>query len=423
MKKIFSLFSQYKGLRKEVYILFFGRIVTNLGSMVYPMLTMILSQKLGMDAASISVLVVGAMVVMLPANLIGGVLADRFDKKMVIVRCDCVSVACYIACGLLPLGYVSIGLMFVAALFQTMEHPSYNALLADLTATKDRQRAYSLMYLGGNLGLVLSPTLAGLLFKNYLWLAFLISGVAIGLSTVLIYFRIRNVEPEQDESEEAVYQKGRGGESLWSILRGCRTVLLYIVIGALYSSAYLQYNFLMPLDMGRVHGENGALIFGTVSSLNCIVVVLFTPLITRLFRRVSEVKKTLCSLLFIAAGYAVFLNLLGHVPAYYAAILLFTWGEIFETIADGPYLTSRIPSSHRGRVNSVMGVFGGAISAVCNLTVGHLYEGVSPAAAWTMVLSLLAAGLILCLFLIPLDKKAYPKLYGRKSDSLPESFE
>ncbi len=32
-------FSQYRGLRRENYVLFFGRIVTNMGSMVWPMLT------------------------------------------------------------------------------------------------------------------------------------------------------------------------------------------------------------------------------------------------------------------------------------------------------------------------------------------------------------------------------------------------
>ncbi len=414
MNRIFSLFSQYKGLRKEVYVLFFGRIVTNLGSMVYPMLTMILSRKLGLDAASISVLVVAAMVVMMPASLLGGELADRFNTKTVIVRCDCVSVACYIACGLIPMSYVTIGLMFAAALFQTMEGPSYNSLLADLTATKDRQRAYSLMYLGGNLGLVLSPTLAGLLFENFLWLSFLISGFAIGLSTLLIWLRIRDVTPEPDESEEAVYQKGRSGESLWRILKSCRVVLLFLVICAMQESAYAQYNFLMPLDMGRVHGDSGALIFGTVSSLNCIVVVLFTPLVTRVFRRMTELGKMLCGVLLLAAGYGLFLALLGRVPAYYAAMLLFTWGEIFLTIMNGPYMTSRIPASHRGRVQSVMGVAAGVVSAVCDLAVGHLYEGASPAAAWTLVLCLLAAAVLGCLILMPLDRKTYPKLYEKR---------
>ena len=37
-----NLISQYKGLRKENYVLCFGRFVTAMGAMVRPMLTMIL---------------------------------------------------------------------------------------------------------------------------------------------------------------------------------------------------------------------------------------------------------------------------------------------------------------------------------------------------------------------------------------------
>ena len=110
MKVLRSLL-QYRGLRREIYILFFGRIVTNLGSMVWPMLTMILSQKLGMSAFAISVLTVASMCIMLPADLLGGRLADRRNKKHVIVVCDFISVACYVLCAAIPLSYVTVALM------------------------------------------------------------------------------------------------------------------------------------------------------------------------------------------------------------------------------------------------------------------------------------------------------------------------
>ena len=45
-----GLFTQYKGLKRENYILFIGRIATNLGAMIWPILTMILNKKLGMNA-------------------------------------------------------------------------------------------------------------------------------------------------------------------------------------------------------------------------------------------------------------------------------------------------------------------------------------------------------------------------------------
>lgn len=411
-----GLLAQYRGLRKEIYVLCFGRVVTNLGAMVWPMLTMILSQKMGLDASSIALLMVVATCIIMPANLLGGRLADRCNKKTIIVCCDCVSVAGYVACALLPLGYGTIALMLLAGILQGMEQPAYNALTADLTATRDRERAYSLLYLCGNLGLVLSPTIAGILFKDYLWLSFLISGLAIGCSTVLIFCFIRNIAPEPDESEEAVYQKGHDKESLWKILRGNRLVVLYLVITALYFAAYGQYNFLMPLDMGRVHGAGGAVIFGTVSSLNCLVVVLFTPFLTRLFRRMPETKKLLTGICLVMAGYLLFLLLLGYVPIYYLAMLLFTWGEIFCTVAEGPYLTSRIPASHRGRINGLSSVIGAVIGGVGDFAVGRVYDTAGSRSAWTLVLSLLGVAAILCAALILRDRRAYPKLYAAREN-------
>ncbi|MGI6265450.1 MAG: MFS transporter [Acutalibacteraceae bacterium] len=410
----FDPLSQYRGLRREIYILFFGRVVTNLGAMIWPMMTLILSQKMHLDAGSIALLMAVSGVLMLPTNLLGGRLADRYNKKRIIVSCDTVSVGCYLACGILPMGYPTVALMLVAGIFQSMEYPAYNALFADLTATKDRERAYSLEYLGGNLGLVLSPTIAGMLFKDYLWLSFLISAGAIACSTLLIALLVRNITPEPDDSPRSAYQENRQGQSLRQVLRDKPILLLYLGILALYYAAYGQYNYLMPLDMGRVHGETGAMIFGTVSSLNCVVVVVFTPFITRWFTRVRDTQKVLIGQLLVTAGYGLFLLLLGFVPAYYGAMLLFTWGEIFATIAEGPYLSSRIPASHRGRINGVSVVIGTVVSGGFDLLVGHLYDRAGSTLAWTTVLGALGAAVGMTALLIRRDKKVFAKLYEKE---------
>ena len=410
-----SLFSQYKGLRKEIYILFFGRIVTNLGSMVWPMLTMILSRKMGLSASMIAALSVGAGLLMLPANLLGGRLADRKNKKMTIVYCDAVSVVCYLVAAVLPLSLVSLALFVAAGICQSMEYPSYNALIADLTLTKDRDRAYSLQYLGGNLGLVLSPTIGGLLFENHLPLAFALSGLSIGLSTLLIFFRIQNVTPEVDETDEGVYQQGKDGTSLLKVLRENPLVTVFLVSMSLYYAAYGQYNYLMPLDMGKVHGENGAVLYGTVSSLNCIVVVLFTPVITRVFKKLHDPTRILIGQALVGVGYAVFLLFLGFIPVYYAAMLLFTWGEIFATIGEGPYLTGRIPATHRGRINGFSSVLASVLQGVIELSVGGTYDAFGSAAAWTLVLGVLGAAAVLTLVVVTRDKRTYPRLYGQKA--------
>ena len=58
-----------------------GRFVTAMGAMVRPMLTMILSQKLGMNAVQVAWITALMGILTIPANLIGGKMADRFNKK------------------------------------------------------------------------------------------------------------------------------------------------------------------------------------------------------------------------------------------------------------------------------------------------------------------------------------------------------
>ena len=406
-----NLLNQYRGLRKEVYVLFFGRVVTNLGAMVWPLLTLIMNQKLGMSASLVAVVSVIASALLLPMNLLGGRLADRFNKKKIIVICDSVSIAFYLLLGILPLRVASLPLMLVAAACQSMEGPAYDALLADITLTRDRERAYSLMYLGMNLGMVLSPTLAGFLFKRALWLAFIISGLSIGLSTLLIALLLKDITPVEETGGIAEYQAARQGDSLLKVMRDNPAVLLYILIMGLYYTAYGQFGYLMPLDLGRVHGEDGALIFGTVNSLNCLIVITCTPVITHLFRKLWDTRKTVVGVALQAAGFGVFALLLGHVPAYYLSMVLFTWGEIFATVAEGPYLSSRVPASHRGRVNGLIAVAMAVTTGAGELVTGRLFDTLGSGAAWAFTLGVDAAALVLCLYLARRDRRRYPGLY------------
>ena len=406
-----TLFNQYRGLRREIYILCFGRMVTNLGSMIWPVMTMILSQKLGLSAAEISYYFVGSSIIMLPANLVGGKLADRFNKKWIIVICDCVSIVCFFISAAIPLGIGTILLFIIGGIFQSVEYPSYDALFADLSTTRDRERAYSLNYLGGNLGLVLSPTIAGLLFKDYLWLSFLISGTSIALSTILIAVLVRDVTPVEDTGEEAAYQEKKDSASVFAILRENPMILLYLLCGTLYSAAYGQYNFIMPLDMASVHGDAGAVIFGTVSSLNCITVVIFTPLITKLFAKMRDTGKMLTGRLLVFAGYMIFLLLIGFIPGYYLAMLVFTWGEIFDAPSSGPYVSTRIPASHRGRINGLLSVVYTALTGSIDLAIGQLYDRAGSTWTWTLILGVTLLSAAAATLLRTLDKKAYPKLY------------
>lgn len=407
------MLEQYRGLRKENYVLAFGRLVTGLGSMIWPMMTLILSQKMGVSPKGISILLAVGMVLMAPAIYLGGRISDRRDKKLTIVILDLISTVSFVTCAFIPLTWFSIGLMFIGSVCQNMEHPAYNALTADLTVTEDRDRSYSLQYLCANLGLVMSPTIAGFLFKNHLWVAFLINGLSIFCSAVLIFFLVKDTVPSVETSARAEYQQGKEGQSVLEVLSNNPLILLFIAVLSGYFAVYqLGYVYLMPLDLSDIHGDSGALIYGSVTSINCVVVVLFTPVITRLFGHRSEPARLTTGISLVVAGFILFIAFIRAIPVYYISMTILTWGEIFAMTADSPYLSRRIPSSHRGRLNGVVTVVRTVMTSLSQLGIGWIYAAGGSKAAWIAVIIGGAITIAASCLLISRDRTSYPNLYS-----------
>lgn len=405
------MLEQYKGLRREAYVLAFGRLVTGLGAMIWPMMTLILSQKMNVGAKEVAWLLSAAMILMAPAVYMGGRIADVRDKKMTIVTLDIISVICFGICAFIPISWGAIGLIFIGSVCQNMEHPAYAALMADITTTADRDRAYSLQYLCANLGLVLAPTLSGFLFKNYLWLAFLINATSIFCSTVLIFILVKDTSPLIETVRDAIYQREREGESIWRILRENKVIVLFLLVMSGYYAVYHMYVYLMPLDMAVLHGDTGAVIYGSVTSVNCIVVVLFTPILTRLSAGRPEPDRLTAGVSFMVTGFALFALCKGMIPMYYISMTILTWGEIFAMTAENAYLSRRIPSSHRGQINGVFTVVRTLTSSIFQVVVGAVYADMGTSVAWILVIAVGAMFIALSFAARSLDRVNYPNLY------------
>lgn len=140
MNRIEKFIGQYRNLPREIYVLFWGRIVTCMGSLIWPLMTLILKNKLGYSATAIAFITMVMGVVQFPMLLLGGKLADSRNRKHIIVVCDLVTVLCYVIAGLIPLSNTSIVLFYIAGVFATIEGPSYDALVADLSDSESRER-------------------------------------------------------------------------------------------------------------------------------------------------------------------------------------------------------------------------------------------------------------------------------------------
>ena len=258
---------------------------------------------------------------------------------------------------------------------------------------------------------MLAPTIGGLLFNNYLNVAFLINGLAIFGSTLLIFFLIRNTEREYSEEDINEYENDMEGSiSAFKYILSSKTLLFYLLSMAIYNTVYHQFSFLVPLDMAVQFGENSSVLYGTLTSLNCLVVVLLTSALTRYLRNIKDTDKLIAGMACVMGGLLIFRFLKAYVALIYVAVIVFTVGEIIHTLGASPFVSKRIPANYRGRIVSInQAIANIAVSLLTQLS-GIFYDNTGSAGAWFYVTVLGVIALIFGAYVRKRDRLDYPSL-------------
>ncbi len=407
---MFKFINQYRGLNRDIYILFVGRVIGALGTFIWPLLTLILKDKLGYSASTIATIMVVGFGLNLPASFIGGRLTDLYGRKKIIVLSNILMVSCFYINAFIPISSLTIVFFFISSFFGTLQGPAYDAMLADKSTSDQRARAYSLSYMGFNLGFILGPAIGGYLFKDLLWLAFLIDGTTSLLGTLMIMLFITDTKLSDIKHTLNAYEQTQHGVSTWAIIRQSKTLWIYLICSSLVGLMYTQTNFLLPIQLqGTI--THYSEVYGFMYSLNGLVVILATPVLTFYLKKINEVNKFGIAILFFVSSYLVYAFLGGVIPLLFVGMTVFTIGEVINTIANAAYFSRLVPASHRGRISSTLGIISSVVGSVAQIGFGIAVDALPFQMAWLIIISL---GLI-ALALIPLfrrsDKRDYTLLY------------
>ena len=413
-----QLITQYGGLKREIYILFFGRLVTAMGSFVWPMLTFFLTTKLDLSDGTATLMIATVSVLSFPAALVGGKLADRFSRKTIIIVFDSITVSMYLLAAILPMTLFTAILLFAAGLFQTIESPAYDALNADYSTSRQREKAYSLSYLGFNLGYIVGASVAGILFEKFVRLAFCINGLAIFVSTVLIIFFVhkKNAITEDAESLNESYSEYEQPVdekiSVLTVLRQRPVLIGMLLVGCLASMPVSLMGLLLPLQLKDAMGEAGATLYGYLNSLNGFVVIVFTPILTVLLKKLTEIPKTIIGLLLFLVG-NLFFSLGTGAFMLFVGMFIFTLGEGVEVLGHNPYASRRVPASHRGRVGGISSVVHSVFSSLTQYLISFMLIATESnyRLIWMVFMVCGIVGAVLYGFMYGPDKRTFPKLY------------
>lgn len=369
MKEYISkLLSPYKGLQKEIYILAISRFVNALGALIFPFMTLILREKIGLDEFETGLYTALAGLLFIPAGLLGGKIADFFGRKRTIIIFEIVGMMTYISCLFIEPSMFMVYIFMLTAFSFGVAGPAHDAMIADYSSDNEREGAFSLMYLGFNLGFAFSMILAGLLFANHLKLMFLIDALTAMFALIMIGLFVKDnyikkeitsiissnrEENGNDERHDHDLERHHSG-SIIKVLLERPALLEFAFLMFIYRLVYAQWSFLMPMHTVELYGQqSGGALYGSLGTINALVVVFLTAFITKIFFKVTSINRIVIAGLFLSIGFGI-LGMSVSPFMFYLSVVIFTIGEIIEAISTMPYIMNHTPESHRGRMSAVI---------------------------------------------------------------------
>jgi len=186
------------------------------------------------SAAAVSLVSLCAFLPSILLNPVGGVLADRFDRRLMMICGDLFSAAgllymliCFRS-GRLETFQVCVGVT-ISAVFLALLEPAYKATVTDLLTREEYSRASGLMQLAASAKYLLSPVIGGFLLTvtdTGTILVLDISTILITVSTVALV-RSRLHARTKPAEKPAFFKDMKGG---WKAVAGDRGVFAMVAL-------------------------------------------------------------------------------------------------------------------------------------------------------------------------------------------------
>lgn len=393
MSKFKNLFSPYRGLPKEVYIIFIAKVINAMGCFVMPMMTLIMTQKIGLSSQAAGMYISISGILFMPAAWLGGKLADTIGRKVVIVIFDFMAAALYIVCGFIHPSIELIYIIILSGACMGVAGPAHDSIMADITTPENRNGAYALTYMGWNLGFAIGPIIGGMLFEKHLSLAFYGNAAAAltALSLIIIFIKETIHRTKEIPIGKNRVMEQREDGSIFKVISK-RPILIYfslIIFG--YNFVYSQWSFMMPMHVAHNFSSMGPTYYGFLASFNGLVVILFTPVLTKLSEGIKSIRKMVYGGLLYTVGFGM-LGLINSLPFFFIACFIFTLGEIVLSISTMPFIINYTPASHRGRMSAMLPTIFGMGYTLGPLVMGNVLLYISIERGWIWL------GIMVCVF-------------------------
>lgn len=362
---------------KKFMTIWVGELISSIGSGMTAFAVSIYVFKLTGSATLVSV---AALLAFLPTILlspVGGILADRYDRRLMMIIGDSFSAAgllyIYISiqtghAGVMP---VFIGIT-ISSVFVSLLEPAYRATVTDLLTEEEYAKASGLVQIAANSKYLISPFIAGLLLSVTDIRAILIIDMATFFITVFTITRVRKsfkvVKPNRDNFN--FFREFKVGIRSITSDKGVRSLVVLMAFMCFF------IGFIQTLMAPMILAFSDVKTLGTMESVSAVGMMIGSIVIG-----ILNIKKNYSGILtisLISAG--IFMALAGTTTNIWMivifCILFFTALPFVNTCAD-VLIRIRIPNDVQGRawgMISILTQVGFIVAyAVCGVLADYVF--------------------------------------------------
>lgn len=360
---------------RKFLLIWIGELISGIGS---GMTAFALSVYVYQTTGSVGLVSVISLAAFLPAILfspLGGVLADRYDRRLLMIIGDLFSglglfyVLYNIHIGTTGMLPIIVGVAF-NAVFVALLEPSFRATITDLLTEEEYAKASGMVQIAGNARYLISPALAGILLAVSDIRLILLLDIGTFFITITTAALVRKsiARPAPREKQSAFTEIRQG----FSVLKANKGVGSLIVLMALVC---FFVGFLQTLVSPMVFAVSDAKTVGMLESV-CAVGMLAGSLwigavgIKRSYVRVLSMAGMGGSIFMALAGVSTNLIVTG------VGIFLFFLSLPFMNTSADVLVRRNIPNEVQGRVWGLISLFSQAGTAAAYVLSGVLADHV-----------------------------------------------
>ena len=322
------------------------------GFMLYPFFALYLTQKFDIGMSTVGILFAIFSLSGMAGSALGGALADRMGRKIVIIISLVLSSLSALGMGFAPTLAIFVAVVAIVGTLSSIGHPAHEAVVADLLPPEKRAEGYGIIRVIFNLAVIIAPPIAGLLISRSYLTLFIVDAVISLIAATIVILALPETKPKAHAHAklESMKQTFAGYGRVFKDTR----FVAFIGVTVMMTLVYMNMNSTLGVFMRDQHGMP-ALSFGSLLSLNAVIVVLFQFWVARRLEKYRPMLMMAAGSLLYAIGFAMY----GFVPTFalfVVAMIIITIGEMIVSPFQQSTVASFAPEDMRGRYMAVSGL-------------------------------------------------------------------